>query len=158
MNLISRIEVFVSCVCMAAMVVIIGMQVFNRYVLGSSLVWSEELGRYLFIWSVWVGCGYAMRENRHLQVTALAQFVGPRAKKVLDAFAQLATIVFCGFAIVWGVQMIAFLTRTGQQAPALEIPIYWVFLALPVGMAFMALRCIQNLYGIWTGTRENPFV
>lgn len=148
----------VSCLCLAGMVLVIGMQVFNRYVLGSSLVWSEELGRYFFIWAVWVGCGYAMRENRHLRVTALALFVGPRLRLVLDAFAQVMTLVFCGFAIFWGLEMVAFLTRTGQQAPALEIPIYWIFLALPVGMAFMAVRCLQNLYAIGTGRRERDDV
>ena len=152
--MIARIEEVISCVCMAVMVVVIGMQVFNRYVLGSSLVWSEELGRFLFIWSVWVGCSYAMRSDRHLRVTALSQFVGPHIRKALDAFAQLATLVFCGFAIVWGTQMIAFLIRTGQQAPALEVPIYWVYLALPVGMTLMAIRCAQNLYAMFHGARE----
>lgn len=153
MKIIDYIEEVISGVCMAVMVVAIGMQVFNRYLLGSSLVWSEELGRYLFIWSVYVGCGYAMRENRHLRVTALAHFSPPAIRKKLDAFSQLMTLVFCGFALVWGLQMIGFLNRTGQEAPALEIPIYWVFLALPVGMALMAIRCLQNLYATFTGER-----
>ncbi|MEM8958171.1 MAG: TRAP transporter small permease [Pseudomonadota bacterium] len=153
--MIARIEEVISCVCMAVMVIVIGMQVFNRYVLGSSLVWSEELGRFLFIWSVWVGCSYAMRADRHLRVTALSQFVGPGPRKLLDAFAQLATLVFCGFAIVWGTQMILFLARTGQEAPALEVPIYWVYLALPLGMSLMAIRCIQNLYAMFADIRES---
>lgn len=154
MRVISWIEEVVSCLCMAGMVITIGMQVFNRYVMGSSLVWSEELGRYLFIWSVYVGCGYAMREDRHLQVTALKQFTGPFVNRVLDVFTQIATLVFCGFAVWWGIGMIRFLMQTGQEAPALEIPIYWVFLALPVGMALMALRCIQNLWADLTGERD----
>ena len=155
MKVVSWVEEVVSCLCMAVMVTAIGMQVFNRYVLGSSLVWSEELGRYLFIWSVYVGCGYAMRENRHLRVTALAHFSGPALRRALDAFAQVATLVFCGFALVWGVRMIGFLQGTGQQAPALEVPIWWVFLALPVGMALMAVRCLQNLHAIYTGERAD---
>lgn len=155
MNWVTRIEVVVSCLCMAGMVIVIGMQVFNRYVLGSSLVWSEELGRYFFIWSVWVGCGYAMRKDRHLQVTALAQFAGPGMRKAMDAFAQIMTLVFCSFAIVWGIQMIQFLVSTSQEAPALQIKMYWIFLALPVGMAFMAVRCLQNLYALYVGKRAS---
>lgn len=154
--MLTKIEVAVSCICMAVMVAIIGMQVFNRYVLGSSLVWSEELGRFLFIWSVWVGCSLAMRYDRHLRVTALAAYSGPRLKLALDVFAQVATLVFCGFAVVWGVQMIQFLMRTGQEAPALEVPIYWVYLALPIGMALMAIRCLQNLYALLTGQDTTP--
>ncbi len=149
--MIAKVEEAISCLCMAVMVVVIGMQVFNRYVLGSSLVWSEELGRFLFIWSVWVGCSYAMREDRHLRVTALSHFAGRRAKFALDAFAQISTLVFCGFAVVWGTSMIFFLMGTGQAAPALEIPIYWVYLALPLGMSLMAIRCLQNIYRLFKG-------
>lgn len=147
--MLTRIEEAISFICMGVMVAIIGMQVFNRYVLGSSLVWSEELGRFLFIWSVWVGCSLAMRSDRHLRVTALAEFSGPRIRLALDVFAQVTTLVFCGFVVVWGVQMILFLRRTGQEAPALEIPIYWVYLALPLGMALMAVRCLQNLMSLF---------
>jgi TRAP-type C4-dicarboxylate transport system permease small subunit len=154
--MLTKIEEVISCLCMGVMVVIIGMQVFNRYVLGSSLVWSEELGRFLFIWSVWIGCSYAMRADRHLRVTALSEFSGHRVRFALDVFAQVSTLVFCGFAIVWGANMISFLMRTGQQAPALEVPIYWVYLALPLGMALMAIRCLQNLYALFTGDREPP--
>ena len=154
MRVVSWIEEVVSCLCMAGMVVTIGMQVFNRYVMGSSLVWSEELGRYLFIWSVYVGCSYAMREDRHLQVTALKQFTGPLVTRVLEAFTQIATFVFCAFSVWWGIGMIGFLRTTGQEAPALEIPIYWVFLALPLGMALMALRCVEKLWADFAGARE----
>jgi len=149
--MLTKLEEAISCICMGVMVAIIGMQVFNRYVLGSSLVWSEELGRFLFIWSVWIGCSLAMRSDRHLRVTALAEFSSRRVRFALDVFAQLATLVFCGFVVVWGVQMIRFLMRTGQEAPALEVPIYWVYLALPLGMALMAIRCLQNLYALFTG-------
>lgn len=152
--MLSKIEEVISGICMAVMVVVIGMQVFNRYVLGASLVWSEELGRFLFIWSVWVGCSFAMREDRHLRVTALSEFAGRRMRLALDAFAQITTLIFCGFAIVWGIGMIRFLMRTGQQAPALEIPIYWLYLALPFGMTLMAIRCLQKLYALFTGHRD----
>ncbi|MEM7545162.1 MAG: TRAP transporter small permease [Pseudomonadota bacterium] len=153
--MLTRLEEVISCLCMGVMVVVIGMQVFNRYILGSSLVWSEELGRFLFIWSVWVGCSLAMRADRHLRVTALSAFSGPRVRFGLEVFAQLATLVFCGIAVVWGTQMILFLMNTGQQAPALEIPIYWVYIALPIGMTLMAIRCLQNLYNLFTGRSAN---
>ena len=49
-SIISRAEEIISSMSLAAMVVIISVQVFQRYVLQYSLDWSEELARYLFIW------------------------------------------------------------------------------------------------------------
>ena len=46
-----NLEEFILVVFLIAMTLIMGIQVFCRYVLGMSLSWSEELTRYLFIWS-----------------------------------------------------------------------------------------------------------
>ena len=148
---LNRLEEFLASICLGLMVLIIGMQVFNRYVLGSSLVWSEELGRYLFIWAIYIGSAYATKEDRHLSVT-FAQTLAPHwLKKPIAAAADFVTLVFCGFCIVWGVQMLFFLNRTGQETPAMEIAMYWVYLALPVGMLFTALRVMERLWRRFSG-------
>lgn len=46
---------------LAAMAVIMGVQVFFRYVLGASLSWSEELTRYLFIWAGFLSVSYCTK-------------------------------------------------------------------------------------------------
>ena len=47
------LEEFLLVIGLIAMTLIMGIQVFCRYVLGMSLSWSEELTRYIFIW-----CGF----------------------------------------------------------------------------------------------------
>ena len=149
MHLIDRAEEIVSSLCLGGMAIIIGMQVFNRYVMEESLVWSEELGRYLFIWAVYVGCSFVAKEDRHLEVTIARNFSGPKVKKVIVAVAQILTFVFCALCVVWGIKMVFFLSNTGQQTPALEVSIYWVYLAVPVGMALMGLRTLQKLWRLY---------
>ena len=51
-----NLEEFILVVFLIAMTLIMGIQVFCRYVLGMSLSWSEELTRYLFIWSGLLKC------------------------------------------------------------------------------------------------------
>lgn len=50
------------------MTVMIFMQVVYRYVLADSLSWSEELARYMFIWSVAMGSALALKTRSHIGV------------------------------------------------------------------------------------------
>lgn len=154
-NVVSKIEEVVSSLCIGGMTIVITMQVFNRYVLQSSLDWSEELGRYLFIWAVYVGCSYAIKEDRHLEVTIIREYIGPRLKKAVLAVAYGLTIVFCLFCVVYGIEMTRFLLSTGQKTPALEIKMYWVFASVPVGLGLMALRTAMRLWQVFT-TKGHP--
>lgn len=45
------LEEFFMVISLILMTVIMGIQVFSRYVLGSAPSWSEEITRYLFVWS-----------------------------------------------------------------------------------------------------------
>jgi TRAP-type C4-dicarboxylate transport system permease small subunit len=130
-------------------------QVFNRYVLQSSLDWSEELARYLFIWAVYVGCSYATQMDRHLEVTILRTIFQGKFARPITILASIFTVAFCIFATILGIKFVIFLAGTGQKTPALEVPAYWVYLCMPVGLGFMALRTIERLWWLITG-KINP--
>ena len=57
---INAIEVWVSVFAMLLLILVVSIQVFCRYVLQDSLAWTEELARYLVIWSVLFGCSFAI--------------------------------------------------------------------------------------------------
>ena len=48
------LEEFVMTIMLILMALIMGIQVTSRYVFGMSLSWSEEVTRYLFIWSAFI--------------------------------------------------------------------------------------------------------
>ncbi|QJB57410.1 TRAP transporter small permease [Pseudodesulfovibrio sp. zrk46] len=150
-NFLDKVEGIISSSCLAGMAVIIAVQVFMRYVLQSSLDWSEELARYLFIWSVYVGCSYATQKDRHLEVTICRTVFGPTVAKYVTIAAYICTVGFCACTTLWGFQMADFLAGTGQKTPALEIQMYWVFLSVPVGMGLMAIRTVQRILSILRG-------
>ena len=127
------------------LVVVIFMQVVMRYVARSSLSWSEELGRYLFIWMTWISTSYAVRHNRHLRIEVLTDFLSERGKLVLNIAAM---IVWCGFGIFLinkGCEITAMLWRRGQITAALEIPMAVNYAAIPVGAALMSIRLVDEI-------------
>ena len=52
------------------MTLIIFVQVVLRW-FGRSLVWAEELARYIMLYQVWIGAAYAVREDAHIRITAI---------------------------------------------------------------------------------------
>ncbi|MDL2264700.1 TRAP transporter small permease, partial [Synergistaceae bacterium OttesenSCG-928-I11] len=127
------------------LVVVIFLQVVMRYVARSSLSWSEELGRYLFIWMTWLSTSYAARHNRHLRIEVITDFLSERGKIILNIAAM---IVWCGFGIFLinkGCEITAMLWRRGQITAALEIPMALNYAAIPVGAALMSIRLIDEI-------------
>ncbi|HBH28005.1 MAG TPA: TRAP transporter small permease [Desulfofustis sp.] len=147
----SRAEEIFASLCLGAMIVLISVQVFRRYVLQSSLDWSEELARYFFIWAVYIGCSFATQQDRHLEVTILRTVKGGKWAKPITILAYVLTVIFCATVAVWGTQMVLFLIKTGQKTQALEIAIFWVYIAIPLGMGLMCLRTLERLWLLVTG-------
>ena len=77
-----NLEEFLMVALLIAMTVIMGIQVFARYALGASLSWSEELTRYLFIWSGFISVSYCTKKCISIKIE---QFVAmfPRRGKAL---------------------------------------------------------------------------
>ena len=146
---LDRVDELLSCFFLLGMCAIIAVQVFTRYVLGFSLDWSEELGRYLFIWSVYIGCSYAMKVDRHLEITFVRHFWGGRFARPATLIAYSLSVIFNIVCVWFGVKMILFLMKTGQNSAAMEVKMYWVYLAIPLGMGMMAIRTIGRMITIY---------
>ncbi|MDR3353523.1 MAG: TRAP transporter small permease [Synergistaceae bacterium] len=130
------------------MVIVIFLQVVMRYIFSSSLSWSEELGRYLFIWLTWLSTGYAVRKKRHLRIEVLPDYLSERGKLILD---MLAMLIWCGFTIFLinkSFQVTSLVWRRGQITAALEIPTAFTYAAVPVGALVMLLRLIDEIWSL----------
>ncbi len=124
---------------------IIFLQVVMRYVFQNSLSWSEELGRYLFIWMTWLGTGYAVRQKRHLRIEMLADLFQERGKLLLDIFAMTIWCGFTIFLIVKGSTITSMVWRREQYTAALEIPMAFAYASVPVGASLMCIRLLDEI-------------
>lgn len=139
---LDSIDMIVSISALALLVVIVSVQVFCRYVLQNSLDWTEELARYLLIWSVLFGCSYAMREDAHLEMSIVRSLVGPRFGRWIRVFAYMASLVFCLIMIQAGMESIENIRWSEQTTPAMEIPAWIIWLAMPLGFGLTGLHAV----------------
>lgn len=134
-------------IILGATSVIIFAQVIARYVFDSSFSWSEEISRYLFIWMIYLGVSYAVKQDKHIKVdTLVALDILPTVgKKIITVIADIIFLVFAILIAKIGFSVAALIGRRGQITGATELPMWLVYIAVPLGYALCSIRLIQRL-------------
>lgn len=131
---------------MAAMSIIIGLQIFMRYVMGASLSWSEELARYLFIWATYLGVAYGVRKDAHIRVSMVTDLMSRRNVAYIRILTHVIFGAFAVFVMYQGWIMVEKTFRFGQKSASLGIPMGFVYLAPLSGFALTVLRLMQAIW------------
>lgn len=157
--------------CMAAMVVIILLQVFFRYVLGTALPWPEEAARFLMLWATGLMVATAFRRGGFVAIEIVVRML-PRAAATVLALVLLGlslTVLWMGLGIAWKE-----VTGIGGrfEMDALRYPVSWdlsVWAKAPrsaqmasmlVGLTLMIMVCgelmLRNLISLMGGHDRLP--
>ena len=78
---------------LAAMAVLINVEIVLRYVFNSSTLIADEYSGYLFVWSTLLGFGYALQNGHFLKVETLVSRLSPRGQHASAALAALAGLI-----------------------------------------------------------------
>jgi TRAP-type C4-dicarboxylate transport system permease small subunit len=124
---------------LAAMAAMVFANVALRFLTDHSILWVEEVSRYLMIWLAFLGSGIVLRYGAHVGIDAL-QERWPGAAPAIRAVIFLVLLVFFA-AMVWLGTRYALLTW-GQTTPVMQVPIGAVYLAMPVGFALMIVHLL----------------
>lgn len=141
-RVVARWERRLAVLLVAAVVTIVALQVFFRYVLNSSLGWSEEAARYLFMWAAVLGFSSAVEAKRLFSFELLATNLPPAGKRICTALFVLAATLFLWVLVVDGGALV--LRTLTQTSPAIGIPMAVPYAALPVGAVLIALHLIAR--------------
>jgi TRAP-type transport system small permease protein len=112
------------------LVIPVSLQIFSRYTeLIPSYIWTEEMARFLFIWTIMIGAMIGVRESTHFEVDVL-----PRMGRRAEALARLAGrvgVLAAALVFVWaGIEFTRFAWwRTSELA---ELPLWYIHVAWPV--------------------------
>lgn len=122
-------------------------QIWFRYVLNSSLLWSEEIALWGLIWVVFLGGAAVARGWGHVHVPVFVRLLRGRSRAVAVIAAKVAVIVFLVLLAVIG--LVAFGGSFHRVSMTMGVSTKWAKLAIPVGAALMAaftaLRLAEDL-------------
>lgn len=120
--------------------------VVGRELLGNSLVFADEVNQAFMVLITFVGIGFGVRHARHIRMSALYDQLGGRVRKTLLVIISLVTAALL-LALAWfGLQYAHHVWRAGSVTPALRMPLYLVYLWVPVGFT---LGAVQYLLAVW---------
>jgi len=115
-------------------------QVFYRYFLNISLEWPFELSIYAYIWTLYLGAAWGVREGHHVKFNILYDKLSFKSQKILNiVFDTITTLVFIFiFKPVWEYLLFIYRIKTA----ALKISWTFIFMVFPI---FLILTIIHNL-------------
>ncbi len=139
---------------MLIILVVTSVQVFDRYFLNDTPPWAEELCRALLIWTCFLFAGIAFQRGEMAAVTMLTSFLPRRLRALVMVPAYLLTCVFLVAMVYYGwlyaernfIQTVPGLDILLEQltGSTAGVPIFWVYLAVPVGCAILALHIFAS--------------
>ena len=141
-DVLNRVEEVVLVAMFSAMVLIIFVQVITRKT-GNSLYWSEELGKFLFVWISWLGISIAQRKGEHIKITMLTDHLPFRAAQVFNILSDLVVIAICVVTLYYGVSLV--ISQWTSPYAGIKISTSWGYLAVVVGCTLMTIRCLGSI-------------
>jgi TRAP-type C4-dicarboxylate transport system permease small subunit len=117
-------------VAVAILVVPVSLQIFSRYTdLIPSYIWTEEMARFLFIWTIMIGAMIGVRESSHFEVDVWP-VMAPRPTAVVRLLGRLG-ILLAALVFVWaGIEFTRFAwNRISELA---ELPLWLIHVAWPI--------------------------
>ena len=142
--LYARLLEIVLVLSVGILVIPVSLQIFSRYTaLIPSYIWTEEMARFLFIWTIMIGAMTGVRESTHFEVDVWPR-LAPRAEAAVRLVSRLGVLV-AALVFVWaGIEFTRF--AWNRMSELAELPLWLIHVAWPVtGVTWLAFLGPQML-------------
>jgi TRAP-type C4-dicarboxylate transport system permease small subunit len=153
---IDRALLTLSGIMVGAVMVCVCLQVWFRFVMDGSVVWAEELSRYLFVWAVFLTTAVLAGRGEHYGMPEFVAMLTPRWQRPVAWLANALCILFC-VVVAWYGARWAWRLRDADT-PVLELPQGLVYSVVPLCAAYMALRLAFNAWHAARRGAGTPFI
>ena len=152
---VARQMMNISAYLLLVLTLIIGYEVFMRYIFTRSTMWAADFSEYILLYSTFLAAGWLLKEGRHVRITILTDYLKPKAYAVINFFSSLLGAAICGILIWQGSKLTwtKFVAGTVFPRP-IQVP-QWIMLAgLVIASIFLCIYFIRSAVSIAMGDRE----
>jgi TRAP-type transport system small permease protein len=130
--------------CLALMVVLVFANVVLRYAFNSGLTLSEELSRWLFVWTTFLGAVAALQDRSHLGTDTLISRLPIAGKKICLGLSFVLMLYACWLVFQGGLEQTKI--NWDSTSPVMEVSMGYFYLS---GVVFSVLGSIILLNKLW---------
>lgn len=130
--------------CTAAMIAVVSVQVLLRYAFNTSIDWSDEVSRLLFVWCMFLAIPLGIREGSHVGVELLVQHVPAGLRRGLARVTTVGSIVL--MAVVLYQTVIVASDTWDELMPTLSMSVNWFLVPLALCAGHSVLHLVQLLW------------
>ena len=145
------LEETILLILLVLMTCIMGIQIVSRYVFQNSLTWSEELVRYMFVWSAFLGIPFCIKHGLSIKVDQFRNLFPIPLQKALMYIDQIIIFVLFLVMFIYSCLVVKASYLSGQTSPAMQIPMWIVQLSVCVSSLLSMMRSIQNFVNLIRG-------
>ncbi|MGM0577980.1 MAG: TRAP transporter small permease [Myxococcota bacterium] len=146
---IQKLEEILLASAMILIALLTIVNVFSRSLFGESLAYAQELSQFLMVFVTFIGLGYAAGKGRHIRMTAIYDQLPLRVQRIMMILIAGLTatllFVFAYYSVTYAMTAKAL----GTVSPALQVPMWIVYLAAPLGLVLggvqYVLTVVRNL-------------
>ncbi|MBA7521791.1 hypothetical protein ES705_13902 [subsurface metagenome] len=150
--MLKRIDIFCKlllAILMSLLVMVVFFQVLNRFLFHVSAAWTEEMGRFVFIWTSVIGTALAVNQRAHIGLTIIVNLFPDRIKKLFLILAEIIMIGFYSFLVFWGANW-AFYGFQETSESLMWLPMFYVYMCIPFAGLLMLIFSSNYLFQILT--------
>ena len=136
---VEGVECFLVKILLTFQVIIIFLEIIFRYLFNSSLIWSEELARYLLVWIAMLGCSIGLKRKGHFGIDLLVQAFPRTLRNVCVTLTYTVMFLFLGTMTVVGVMMVV---QAREVSTVMQLSMSYPYAAIPLGGALMLFHLI----------------
>jgi TRAP-type C4-dicarboxylate transport system permease small subunit len=134
-NTRSGLKEYFALVLVLGSFLILIMEVVFRYLLGSSLEWTDEISRILLVWMTFTGMGFVIRDRKEIVCEAFGQKLPKRVQKYWSLGVDILVAAFTLFLFVYGIKMTLFSWEIKTES--MELPFSFFYISIPIGCLLM---------------------
>lgn len=145
---LTTVELIIAGITFAVMVISYFISVVNRNIIKGSMPWTEELALYCMVYMALLGMEIGLRDGTQVSVTALtSKLEGTMAGKILHIISRVILLIFVFMMFRYGLALVAKQMETGQLSPVMKVPMYILYLSLPISFGITCITQILMLIG-----------